>query len=245
MCTSTLIARMRSRGQVSADPEAPVPTDVVKPGMAIDLRLVAENHRGVTGGATLRSLNPSLGGGCAWPRPMILVPSNCSASAGNRCEVGCCGAEIGGEGGGRHSVDNLGGHAGGATVVESGENDSRPSLRNTVYDGGGHCRCHMPGTRAGLSAARSIIPATLPQSETSAVWSVIACRRWETSGWHCRSFQRETRRIRMWNRLKDQPGIRAWSCAIYTICGAGGYFARSVESRVKGNHRTPSIGALA
>src|SRR5580765_4325019 len=54
----TLIAKDAAHYGIQADPEQPVPTDVVKPGRAIDLRLVAETID--VDVATLRSLNPSL-----------------------------------------------------------------------------------------------------------------------------------------------------------------------------------------
>jgi peptidoglycan lytic transglycosylase D len=54
----TLIAKDAAHYGIQADPEAPVPTDVVKPGRAIDLRLAAEAID--VDVETLRSLNPSL-----------------------------------------------------------------------------------------------------------------------------------------------------------------------------------------
>src|SRR5690242_1685750 len=54
----TLIAKDAAHYSIQADPEAPVPTDVVKPGRPIDLRLVAESID--VDVETLRSLNPSL-----------------------------------------------------------------------------------------------------------------------------------------------------------------------------------------
>src|SRR2546427_7751359 len=54
----TLIAKDAAHYNIQAEPEAPVPTDVVKPGRAIDLRLVAETIDADV--ETLRSLNPSL-----------------------------------------------------------------------------------------------------------------------------------------------------------------------------------------
>ncbi len=54
----TLIAKDAAHYGIQADPEAPVPTDVVKPGRAIDLRLVAETID--IDVETLRTLNPSL-----------------------------------------------------------------------------------------------------------------------------------------------------------------------------------------
>src|SRR5207302_11426750 len=54
----TLIAKDAAHYNIQAEPEAPVPTDVVKPGRAIDLRLVAETID--VDAETLRSLNPSL-----------------------------------------------------------------------------------------------------------------------------------------------------------------------------------------
>src|SRR2546428_1360359 len=54
----TLIAKDAAHYNIQAEPEAPVPTDVVKPGRAIDLRLVAETIDAES--STLRSLNPSL-----------------------------------------------------------------------------------------------------------------------------------------------------------------------------------------
>jgi membrane-bound lytic murein transglycosylase D len=54
----TLIAKDAAHYGIQVDPEPPVPTDVVKPGRAIDLRLVAETID--VDVETLRSLNPSL-----------------------------------------------------------------------------------------------------------------------------------------------------------------------------------------
>src|SRR5438094_7874787 len=54
----TLIAKDAAHYSIQADPEAPVPTDAVKPGRAIDLRLVAETID--VDVETLRSLNPAL-----------------------------------------------------------------------------------------------------------------------------------------------------------------------------------------
>jgi membrane-bound lytic murein transglycosylase D len=54
----TFIAKDAAHYGVQVDPEAPVPTDVVKPGRAIDLRLVAETID--VDVETLRSLNPPL-----------------------------------------------------------------------------------------------------------------------------------------------------------------------------------------
>src|SRR6202048_2932788 len=54
----TLIAKDAAHYGIQADPEPPVPVDVVKPGRAIDLRLVAETID--IDVETLRSLNPSL-----------------------------------------------------------------------------------------------------------------------------------------------------------------------------------------
>jgi len=54
----TLIAKDAAHYGIQAEPEAPVATDVVKPGRAIDLRLVAEAID--VDVETLRTLNPSL-----------------------------------------------------------------------------------------------------------------------------------------------------------------------------------------
>lgn len=54
----TLIAKDAAHYGITPDPETPVPTDIVKPGRAIDLRLVAETID--VDVETLRSLNPSL-----------------------------------------------------------------------------------------------------------------------------------------------------------------------------------------
>jgi membrane-bound lytic murein transglycosylase D len=54
----TLIAKDAAHYGIQVDPEPPVPVDVVKPGRAIDLRLVAETID--VDVETLRSLNPSL-----------------------------------------------------------------------------------------------------------------------------------------------------------------------------------------
>jgi membrane-bound lytic murein transglycosylase D len=54
----TLIAKDAAHYGISVDPDEPVPSDAVKPGRAIDLRLVAETID--VDVATLRTLNPSL-----------------------------------------------------------------------------------------------------------------------------------------------------------------------------------------
>src|SRR6202166_5349177 len=54
----TLIAKDAAHYGIQVDPEQPVPTDVVKPGRAIDLRLVAETID--VDVDTLRGLNPAL-----------------------------------------------------------------------------------------------------------------------------------------------------------------------------------------
>jgi len=54
----TLIAKDAAHYGIQVDPEAPVATDIVKPGRAIDLRLVAETID--VDVETLRSLNPPL-----------------------------------------------------------------------------------------------------------------------------------------------------------------------------------------
>ncbi|HEY8714958.1 MAG TPA: transglycosylase SLT domain-containing protein [Candidatus Acidoferrum sp.] len=54
----TLIAKDAPHYGIQAEPESPIPTDVVKPGRAIDLRLVAETID--VDVETLRNLNPSL-----------------------------------------------------------------------------------------------------------------------------------------------------------------------------------------
>jgi membrane-bound lytic murein transglycosylase D len=54
----TLIAKDAAHYGIDVDPDPPIPTDVVKPGRPIDLRLVAETID--VDVETLRSLNPSL-----------------------------------------------------------------------------------------------------------------------------------------------------------------------------------------
>jgi membrane-bound lytic murein transglycosylase D len=54
----TLIAKDAPHYGIQAEPESPVPSDIVKPGRAIDLRLVAETID--VDVETLRALNPSL-----------------------------------------------------------------------------------------------------------------------------------------------------------------------------------------
>src|SRR5258707_9997173 len=54
----TLIAKDAAHYGIRTEPELPAPSDVVKPGRAIDLRLVAETID--VDAETLRALNPSL-----------------------------------------------------------------------------------------------------------------------------------------------------------------------------------------
>src|SRR5580693_9133163 len=182
----TLIAKDAAHYNIQADPEAPVPTDIVKPGRAIDLRLVAETID--VDVETLRSLNPALlrlatpedpsfelhlpqGTAERFSAEIADIPPDKWVSwRRHRVEAG-------------ETLTSIGKkyHVTGAAIA-----DANNLERNAALEAG----------------EKLIIPATQPQAETKRRLVSYRVRRGDTLGGIADRFSVETEDVRKWNHLK-------------------------------------------
>ena len=226
----TLIAKDAAHYNIQADPEAPVPTDVVRPGRAIDLRLVAETID--VDVATLRSLNPSLLRMATPEDPSFELRLPQGTAAKFSAEI----ADIPPDkwvSWRRHRV-------------ESGETLTSIAKRYRVT-AAAIADANSLERGAGLSAGEKlIIPATLPPSEAKRRLVSYRVRRGETLGGIADRFSVETDDIRKWNRLKTNKVSRGMVLRIYTIGGAPEATSARSRSRSKRKpQKSPASGALA
>jgi membrane-bound lytic murein transglycosylase D len=218
----TLIAKDAAHYNVQAEPEAPVPTDVVKTGRAIDLRLVAETID--VDVETLRSLNPSLLRMATPDDPSFELHLPQGTAGKFSAEI----ADIPPEkwvSWRRHRVE------GGETLTSIAKKyrvtsaaiaDANNLQRNAALDAG----------------EKLIIPATPPQSETKRRLVSYRVRRGETLGGIADRFSVDSEDVRKWNRLKSNKVSRGMVLRIYTFGGAPE--ATPVRARSKAKKKTPN-----
>jgi membrane-bound lytic murein transglycosylase D len=225
----TLIAKDAAHYNVQAEPEAPVPTDVVKTGRAIDLRLVAETID--VDVATLRSLNPSLLRMATPDDPSFELHLPQGSAEKFSAEI----ADIPPDkwvSWRRHRVESgetLTSLAKKYRVTSAAIADANNLQRNAALDAG----------------EKLIIPATPPQSETKRRLVSYRVRRGETLGGIADRFSVDTEDVRKWNRLKSNKVSRGMVLRIYTF--GGGPEVSPVRARSKAKKRTPnsSSGSVA
>src|SRR5580765_3413075 len=226
----TLIAKDAAHYGIHVDPETPVPTDVVKPGRAIDLRLVAETID--VDVATLRSLNPSL--------LRLATPDDLSIELhlpqGTAAKFSAEIADIPPDkwvSWRRHRV-------------ESGETLTSIAKKYRVT-AAAIADANSLERGAGLNAGEKlIIPAAAPQSETKRRLVSYRVRRGETLGGIADRFSVDTEDIRKWNRLKSKRVSRGMVLRIYTIGGAPeASRARARAGPKKKPRKPPAGGAVA
>ncbi len=200
----TLIAKDAAHYNIQTDPEAPVPTEVVKPGRPIDLRLVAETID--VDVETLRALNPSLlrmatpedpsfelrlpqGTGEKFTAEIAAIPPDKWISwRRHRVEPGETLASIAK----KYRVTPL--------VIAEANNMERAAALE-------------PG-------AKLIIPATQPASETKRLLVSYRVRRGDTLAGIADRFSVDSEEVRKWNRLKSNHVSRGMVLRIYTVGGA-------------------------
>jgi membrane-bound lytic murein transglycosylase D len=230
----TLIAKDAAHYNIQADPEAPVPTDVVKPGRAIDLRLVAETID--VDVATLRSLNPSLLRMATPDDPSFELHLPQGTATRFSAEI----ADIPPDkwvSWRRHRVDA------GETLTSIAKKYRVTAA--AIADANNLER------GAGLNAGEKlIIPATLSQSETKRRLVSYRVRRGETLGGIADRFSVDSEDIRKWNRLKSNKVSRGMVLRIYTIGGApeaspARARAKSKKKSLKSSAGSPAGSALA
>src|SRR2546428_5020496 len=222
----TLIAKDAAHYSIQADPEAPVPTDIVKPGRAIDLRLVAETID--VDVETLRSLNPSL--------LRLATPDDPSFAL--HLPLGTAGkfsAEIADIPPAkwiswrRHRVEaseTLPSIAKKYHVTAAAVADANKMERHAAPDGGG----------------KMISSATQPQSETKRRLVSYRVRRGDTFLGIADRFSVSADDLRKWNRLKANKVSRGMVLRIYTLGGAPESSPARARSRSKKKTTQPAAG---
>jgi len=200
----TLIAKDAAHYNILVDPESPVPTDVVKPGRPIDLRLVAETID--VDVETLRSLNPALLRLATPDDPDFELRLPQGAADKFTTEIAAIppGKGISWR---RHRVENgetLASIAKKYHVTAAAVADANNLDRNDALEAG----------------TKLIIPATQPQSETKRRLVSYRVRRGDTLSGIADRFSVDAEDVRKWNRLKSNRVSRGMVLRIYTIGGA-------------------------
>ena len=223
----TLIAKDAAHYNVQAEPEAPVPTDIVKPGRAIDLRLVAETID--VNVETLRSLNPSLLRLATPDDPSFELHLPQGTAEKFSAEI----ADIPPEkwvSWRRHRV-------------ETGETLTSVAKKYRVTAAAIADANNLQRNAALGAGEKLIIPATLPQSETKRRLVSYRVRRGETLGGIADRFSVDTDDVRKWNHLKSNKVSRGMVLRIYTVGGAPE--ASPARARSKSKRKTPNPAASA
>jgi len=200
----TLIAKDAAHYGIQAELEPPVPADGVKPGRAIDLRLVAETID--VDVETLRSLNPSLLRMATPDDPSFVLHLPKGTAQKFSAEI----ADIPPEkwvSWRRHRV-------------EAGETLTSLAKKYHVT---------APAIAAANSLGRSdvlsqgdklIIPASQPAGETKSRLVRYRVRRGDTLGGIADQFSVSPEQVRKWNGLKSARVSRGMVLRVYTIGGA-------------------------
>jgi membrane-bound lytic murein transglycosylase D len=222
----TLIAKDAAHYNIQAEPEAPVPTDVVNPGRAIDLRLVAETID--VDVETLRSLNPALLRFATPDDPSFELHLPQGTSQKFSAEIAAIPPDkwVSWR---RHRVESgetLASIAKKYRVTAAAIADANNLERNAALDAGD----------------KLIIPATLPPSETKRRLVSYRVRRGDTLGGIADRFSVDPEDIRKWNRLKSGKLGRGMVLRIYTIGGAPEASPVRARSRVKKKNSAPAGG---
>jgi len=222
----TLIAKDAAHYNIQAEPEAPVPTDVVKPGRAIDLRLVAETID--VDVETLRALNPSLlrlatpedplfelrlpqGTAQRFSAEIVDIPPDKWVSwRRHRVEAG----------------ETLTSIAKKYRLTAAAIADANNLDRKAALDAG----------------EKLIIPATQPQSETRRSLVSYRVRRGDTLEGIADRFSVSPENVRKWNRLRANKVSRGMVLRIYTV---GGSLASPGHTRARSKKKSPTTPASA
>ena len=221
----TLIAKDAAHYGISVDPEPEVETDVVKPGRAIDLRLVAETID--VDVATLRTLNPSLLRMATPDDPGFVLHLPKGTSETFSAEIADIPADkwVSWR---RHRV-------------ESGETLTSIAKKYRVTPGAIAAANDLEAGTGLEAGEKLIIPAARPVEETKSRLVRYRVRRGDTLGGIADQFSVTDADIRKWNGLKGGKVSRGMVLRIYTLGGAPE--ARTVKSSAKTRRTKPATGA--
>jgi membrane-bound lytic murein transglycosylase D len=213
----TLIAKDAAHYGIQPEPESPVPTDVVKPGRAIDLRLVAETIDADV--ETLRNLNPAL--------LRMATPDDASFElhlpSGSAEKFSAEIAEIPPDkwvSWRRHRV-------------EEGETLTSIAKKYRVTPAAIAAANNLEPGVALDQGEKLIIPATQPQSETKRRLVSYRVRKGDTLGGIADRFSVDSQDVRKWNHLKANKVSRGMVLRIYTLGGAPEASPRRTASHPK------------
>jgi membrane-bound lytic murein transglycosylase D len=218
----TLIAKDAAHYSVVVEPEAPVPTDIVKTGRAIDLRLVAETID--VDVETLRALNPSLLRLATPDDPSFELHLPQGTAPRFSAEI----ADIPPDkwvSWRRHRV-------------EAGETLTSIAKKYRVTSAAIADANNLPRTAALDPGEKLIIPATQPQMETKRRLVSYRVRKGDTLLGIADRFSVDSDDVRKWNRLKSNKVSRGMVLRIYTLGGVPD--ASPVHAHAKAKKKTPS-----
>jgi membrane-bound lytic murein transglycosylase D len=219
----TLIAKDAAHYGISTDPDEPVQTDTVKPGRAIDLRLVAETID--VDVATLRTLNPSL--------LRMITPDD--ADFALHLPLGTSGkfsAEIA-------DIPADKWVSWRRHRVEAGE--TLTSIAKTYrVTAAAIADANNLERAAGLEPGEKlIIPATRPVEETKPRLVRYRVRKGDTLGGIADQFSVTSEQVRKWNGLKAGKVSRGMVLRIYTV--EGGPEPRTVQQAKKRSTKKKTV----
>ena len=200
----TLIAKDAAHYGISVEPETPVATDVVKPGRAIDLRLVAETID--VDVETLRSLNPSLLRLATPDDPNFELHLPSGTAARFSAEIADIPADkwVSWR---RHRVEA------GETLTSIGKKYHVTSVAIAAAN-------NLEKGAALEAGEKLIIPAVAPASETKRRLVSYRVRRGDTLLGIADRYSVSADDVRKWNRLKSNHVSRGMVLRIYTWGGA-------------------------
>ena len=216
----TLIAKDAAHYGIAVDPDEPVSTDMVKPGRAIDLRLVAETIDEDV--ETLRALNPSLLRMATPDDPGFELHLPKGTSQKFSAEI----ADIPSDkwvSWRRHRVEpgeTLTSIARKYRVTAQAIAEANDLERGSQLEAG----------------EKLIIPATRPAEETKSRLVRYRVRRGDTIGGIADQFSVTAEQLRKWNGLKSAKVSRGMILRIYTVGGAPE--ARPVHHTAKSRTQT-------
>ena len=219
----TLIAKDAAHYGISVDPEQPVDTDTVKPGRAIDLRLVAETID--VDVETLRALNPSLLRMATPDDPEFVLHLPKGTASTFSAEIADIPADkwVSWR---RHRV-------------EEGETLTSIAKKYRVTAAAIAAANDLESGTALELGAKLIIPAARPVEETRSKLVRYRVRKGDTLGGIADQFSVTSAQIQKWNGLKGGKVSRGMVLRIYTVGGMPE--ARTVKSSAK-SHRKKTPG---
>jgi membrane-bound lytic murein transglycosylase D len=221
----TLIAKDAPHYGISVDPDVPVETDAVKPGRAIDLRLVAETID--VDVATLRTLNPSLLRMATPDNADFVLHLPLGTSGKFSAEIADIPADkwVSWR---RHRVES------GDTLTSIAKTYRVTPAAIAEANGRERGSELQPGEKL-------IIPATRPVEETKPRLVRYRVRRGDTLGGIADEFSVTSEQVRKWNGLKSGKVSRGMVLRIYTVGGAPE--TRAVQRSSKSNAKKKPAGS--